>query len=497
MLRSVLGSFGIVLLATAVGESATRPLLVPGDSVPSFRVGPVRWGGPDHVLVNPRGQIAVFGRAYSDDTDFEGMWFMDANLESWWLVSEDDQPVPHLTPDDLFRHDDDDTRMSLSPRGDVVFETEVRGPSHFVEGTWTWQPETGLSLLVYDGPAPGYPAGEQLNDPLYCCGNLQGDYVINSDVSPSGVIASWVVSRDGAYQLVAQSETPAPGIPDATLLSNQITQLNATGQLTLLGRYRPIDPDLAGRDQSLWFAPDGLVGNLQIVAAAGDEAPGSADERFMYVHEAVLNDAGQVAFLARLAESGREGIWRYETNIGLQPVILAGDDVPGFPDVHFSRFDSGFQLPEDGAIIFWGVDNSGGGSIWRASIDGRLAPVARPGDTAPGSGLRFRSVDNPRANGDGQLIFEATLDGAIQSEDEGIWGLDATGTMHLIDLESETSGHLFALGIDHFDRVFFETADGLYMSDTLIVPEPRSRAVTIGLPGVALVLAIRRRVKPF
>jgi hypothetical protein len=177
-------------------------------------------------------------------------------------------------------------------------------------------------------------------------------------------------------------------------------------------------------------------------------------------------------------------------------VILAGDDIPGFPGVHFSRFDSGFQLPDDGAIIFWGVDNSGGGGIWRASIDGRLAPVVRPGDPAPGSRLRFRSVDNPRANGDGQLIFEATLDGAIQSEDEGIWGLDATGTMHLIDLESETSGHLFALGIDDFDRVFFKTADGLYMSDTLIVPEPRSRAVTIGLPGLAFALAIRRRVKP-
>jgi hypothetical protein len=82
---------------------------------------------------------------------------------------------------------------------------------------------------------PGFPSGERLNDPDYCCDNLRGEFGINSDISPSGIVASWVVSPEGDYALAAQSSIPAPGLPGILLQFPRLTQLNSSGQLTLTG----------------------------------------------------------------------------------------------------------------------------------------------------------------------------------------------------------------------------------------------------------------------
>ncbi len=156
----------------------------------------------------------------------------------------------------------------------------------------------------------------------------------------------------------------------------------------------------------------------------------------------VLNNAGQTAFVANLTGTGVDntnnlGIWLEESGI-LKLVSRRGNQAPGTPGgVNFASIGSGFVLNDAGQIAFLaaltgsGVDSTNDLGIWATDRSGDLQLVAREGDlleVAPGD---FRTISafyetlNSRSTGNsdgrrsqfnnrGQLVFRASFTDGTQ-----------------------------------------------------------------------------------
>jgi hypothetical protein len=238
----------------------------------------------------------------------------------------------------------------------------------------------------------------------------------------------------GSMALEARAGAPAPGTPEGVLFGRVFSPItmNSAGKVAFEFRLTGSGVD-STNDQGLW---SNASGSLELVARRGSQAAGTPSGVNYDLFETrlwpLLNDAGQLAFLAGLAgagvdESNNEGIWLKDSG---NPTLVArrGDSAPGvsgatFSDLHIPGLNTAGQIAFRADLTGMEIDVTNDRGIWATDSTGTLRLVARRGDVievAPGdvrtlSDLDFASASNGsdgRARGFnnlGQLAFWASF----------------------------------------------------------------------------------------
>ena len=253
-------------------------------------------------------------------------------------------------------------------------------------------------------------------------------------------------------------------------------------------------PGTGGNAQGSW---SGGPGSLELVARAGDPAPGLGEgvnfDRFSSALTTIINGAGQTSFFAYLIgpdvdSTNDQSIWS-EGSGSLVMVARKGSHAPGTAkDVNFFRLIPGAMLNGAGQTAFVayligpGVDQTNNSGVWSEG-SGSLELVAREGSPAPGTaeGVIFSSIfPGPVTNGAGQVAFTASLtgEGVDGSNNFGVWAEDRNGLLTLVIREGDqievapgdvrtvlrvfmTSGETFLSGGEDGRRMNFNDAGQL------------------------------------
>lgn len=254
------------------------------------------------------------------------------------------------------------------------------------------------AVAVAGQQAPGTPTGAVFAIPSPPVLNEYGEVAFQSrlEVGRGGVTSSdddgiWLLDRTGSLLLVAREGDPAPGTPGGKnygqiLGVTGVPRLNAQGQVAFYSSYK----QSATSTVLAVFGPSGAM-DLTLLAAASSSwgsAPGVALSSFASFERPSLNDAGEVVFLADLADG-----------IG-------------------------------------GVTSQDDGGMWGTLGGGALALLYREDDTAPAEagGARWAAFRPPRLNGAGQLAFWASLRGTGVNEYNPYshWGPGPGGALSLL-----------------------------------------------------------------
>ena len=193
-----------------------------------------------------------------------------------------------------------------------------------------------------------------------------------------------------------------------------------------------------------------------------------------------------------------------------------GQEKPGLMD------DSG-QIAIVTSVTGIGVDSTNRYGIWLGDHATGLHLIVRCGNQAPGTaaGVNFDALTEPVLNGTGQVAFLASLvgSGVDDTNNDGIWATDATGSLRLI----VRTGDMVEVGTNDFRMIddlsmvlrhgssdgrpsafndlgqlafrasFTDGSEGILVSDLGAVPEPHSSALlAVGAP-LFLSWASRRR----
>ena len=218
--------------------------------------------------------------------------------------------------------------------------------------------------------------------------------------------------------------TPNPTVQDEWISGERFDALvvNRAGDVAFTGYIDPLDPVDMYSDAGIWIR--NAAGSTSPVALTDDIAPGTAAEPFLYFNHINLNASGQVAFDASLdiADPATDhGIW-----VGLPGslnlVVREGDPAPGTAGETFDSLLMGPTLNDSGEIAFFAkLRESGTYGLWAAASDGNLSLIARMGDMLEVKSGDFRTIEliGPidgglggyswlnRFNGAGQLAFFA------------------------------------------------------------------------------------------
>jgi hypothetical protein len=484
-----LGPEGDVSSVWLNAASHLRALAVAGQPAPTTGA---RFAEFSDVVL-PGGGIAAFKASLA------GAVIGDDNRDSIWLdrsgslalVTQAGREAPSAGGELRFSHFE--TPLAASPDGHVAFFARTRdkelGPAEG-SGIWTAAP-SGASLAAHDGAAaiPGEP------NTVFLPQSFEQPFSNNPVMSPTG-------------QTVFRGFLAGPGIDE--------TNLNG------LWSYRP-----------------GAA--LESLVRAGDEAVGMGGVPFVsFPSVPTVNAAGDTAFLAFFGrhqhppgDSGSQapamtdphqhdhdiplGMWLRKRSGELDHIFTIGDHAPGIAgDVRLvDTFDP--IMNAAGRVAFLaaahgeGVDDSNQMGLWSnaASPDGSLRLVARQGDGAPGmeSGFVFGTFLEPSLNASGQAAFMASgfrqAEGVVLDSAFGIWAQDRAGRLQLIASvgqviqiapgdEREIASLSFTSksggedgrprgfndrGQIVFHATFADGTSGIFVSNALVVPEPRSTVV--------------------
>jgi hypothetical protein len=310
-----------------------------------------------------------------------------------------------------------------------------------------------------EGQAPGLPAAVQYSLVQYPITDGTGTFLFESQLRGGSGGSAVFVGKRGAVQPVAVTTDAAPGAGGLqwSKLSGVGNILRPTGRVAFQGELDVADTATKG---GIWV---GMIGNLQLLVREGDPAPGTtlnfaAGARYFQdgLHLA-MNDAGQIALRAKLAGAG---------------VTTANDQA-----------------------IFTGTP-------------GALTLVARLGDAAPdvpGATLAKTSTEGltaPSINASGRILFRGHLAGAsvTTTTADAIWfGDPAAPTVAVRGGQPVTgpgippNSHIVELGserpvLNDAGQILFESP---YDDGTNLV-----RCVWLGPPQSPAAIAIRGQSVP-
>ncbi len=268
-------------------------------------------------------------------------------------------------------------------------------------------------------------------------GRLTGTGVTNF-LNDNGI---WSERGGLGLNLLARAGNQAPGTAAAVnFKSLDAPVLNGAGQTAFVG-------DLTGtgvggnNDYGIWSESSGS--GMALLAREGSQAPGVAagvnfsDLSSLVFTDAglVFNNAGQVAFLGRLAGTGVSsindyGIWSEGGGSGLALLAREGSQAPGMAtNVSFTSLRAPVLNSAGQAAFFGTISGPGvplnGRSIWSQGGGAGLALIAKDGDHAPGTstGVNFSGFGDPVLNNAGQVAFWGGLTGTgvTSSNNSGVW----------------------------------------------------------------------------
>jgi len=421
----------------AEGDSGLYLVARSGNQAPGTADGVLFDAPLGPPALNDSGQVA-FGAALTGpgvdiNANLEGLWLLDPDDGLDLVVREGDSaPGTGSEFDDLL--DATSRPPHLSAAGSLgLIGTLVDG----AVGDTIWTASaTSISAVAARGDAsPGNPTGVEF---LTVGHNPDGGGVLPV-INASNTTAwfAWVTDtmagmsrgQTGLWVGTAGNLTPGVLTEDAVpggagaFTGMQSPDLNNAGEIAFLG-YVSSGGNSNG-DNTRIFA--GAPGALQVVARAGDTAPGGgADVYFESMVRyngtgVVINGQGAVAFIAEIGggdvvSADDTGVW---SNGGgtLHLVARAGRPAPGrgpdpmaLPGTVFKQ-DTTFIPSMNGAgrVAFLGelsggeVDDSNNRGIWAEGADGKLRMVIREGDSLPVAGeMKVIEYINFRVGSGGQ-----------------------------------------------------------------------------------------------
>ena len=395
------------------------------------------------------------------DSNDDGIW-TEGSGSLALLVREGDQ-TPGLPDGVLFAtcHAGFLCSSVMNDVGDTAFLISLSDGSGSI-----WVHRSGsLNLVARTGTqAPGLPAGVNfavLRGPVL---NDAGQTAFSSFLEGPGVDATnnFAVWSEGlgSVALVARLGDQAPGTPKGVVFGDGFNRLSSwavggAGQTPMQAYLSGpgVIPGTGGNAQGIW---SGGPGSLELVARAGDPAPGLGEEvnfdRFSSALTTIINGAGQTSFFAYLSgpdvdSTNDQSIWS-EGSGSLVMVARKGSHAPGTAkDVNFFRLIPGAMLNGAGQTAFAayligpGVDGTNHVGVWSEG-SGSLALVARSGSAAPGTaeGVTFSSIfPGPVTNAAGHVAFTAWLtgEGVDGSNNFGVWAEDRNRLLTLVIRERD------------------------------------------------------------
>lgn len=371
----------------------------------------------------------------------------------------------------------------LNDAGQTAFRADVIGSgvgSANNQGVWS-EGSGSLSLVARTGSqAPGAPGGVNFRiDPAFELFspvlNSAGQTAFYGGLT-DGNVGLWS-EGSGGLNLVARSGVQAPGVPAGVNLSFAAglspfhldwPKLNDAGQTAFVGTLTGAGVNATNN----WGVWSNGSGSLELLARAGDQAPGMPTGVIYGVTPSPfpvivggLNDAGQTTFWANLAGNGvignqNFGIWSGDSS-ELTLITRSGNPAPGTPSgVNFSNLLSAFSSNNAGQIAFAarltgsGVNSTNELGLW-SNGSGSLELVARRGSQAAGTpggvNYNYGSLLIPVLNDAGQLAFGSYLTGSgvNSSNDLGIWS-DGSGSLALVARTGNQAPGT-AAGVNFFD----------------------------------------------
>ena len=341
--------------------------------------------------------------------------------------------------------------IPLSDAGAVTFRSRLDTVHPDVSGSndsGIWSGGSGtLSLVAREGDqAPGAAEGVNFGDfgtsvqPIL---NSAGESAFRSILS-SFVASIWAEGAGGLEAVVMPGQ-PAPGTPEEVVFSGVgtvVPVLSGTGRTAV--RAGLSGPEVDGSNGGgIWAGP---ADGLQLVARAGDQAPGLPEGVLFsfFPTDPVINDAGQTAFTANLTGAGvnNSNGWSLFSDGSGALALLAreGDQAAGAPVGVAYLILAAPIISSAGQTACWGllsgpgVVSSNDRGLWSGA--GSLALIAREGSQAPDTpgGVVFNVIDDPAMNAAGHVAFSASLvgSGVGSSNNRGLWAQDASGVLTLI-----------------------------------------------------------------
>jgi hypothetical protein len=367
-------------------------------------------------------------------------------------------------------------------------------------------------------------AGQVAFQAYTCCNSVVS-------TNPYGISDGIWAQRHGNLELVARTDSLAPGTPEGvnfSFLNTAQFSLNNLGQTAFQGFLTGSGVDDTN-NVGLWSEGSG---SLALLARKGSQAPGMPDGAVFaagntFPYAPALNNAGQTAFGGLVTGGGvsASGIW-LGTAGNLSLAVREGAQAPATPSgVNFGNLiapalnDAG-QIAFTAGLAGAGVDSTNNFGLWAGAPDS-LALVARRGEHAPGTedGVVFRIFGDASGrrtlilNAAGQTAFFGHLSGSgiSGSNDLGIWATDRSGVLQLIarngDLLEVAPGDFrtvnslrflvrgdvsYATGNSDgrpsafnnrgqlaFAAIFTDGSSGIFVSNAVAIPEPATYVLAI------------------
>ncbi|NOZ40407.1 MAG: hypothetical protein GXP24_09295 [Planctomycetes bacterium] len=258
------------------------------------------------------------------------------------------------------------------------------------------------------------------------------------------------IRADGLATMIGD-EFRAVFIPGANVPGTQLKSLGTFSDPRLNNAGQTVfsvgltDPEVdRANDEGIFFESDA---RLSLVARTGDAAPGTelGTTYSNFVSDPVLNDSGQIAFLADLsrtsAYSPLDTAIFVGTSDNVNLVARTGDAVGAISQhVRFSRIlsptiNNGGDIAFSGVLQGSGIDISNNNGLFIKS-EGNLRLVAQKGEAVPDTELdvRFDWPSLPLLNDLGQVAFGAFLTGrdVDNTNNVGIFATDRAGNLRQI-----------------------------------------------------------------
>jgi hypothetical protein len=328
----------------------------------------------------------------------------------------------------------------INAAGDVAFQAFLTGPTTDVvpHGIWVGTASGIRPLAIAGEEAPGTDEARfrTPGPPLVLTSNGQslfyGQLLDQGGVTSDNDYGLWVGPPAGV-QLAARRSAPAPGLPPGVNYNLFFANPHSSGVMGLTATLAGtgVDPS---NDSAAWIGPLTSTGSLQLIARAGDSAPGlPAGSRFRVLGAPLLNSHGHLAmgagaFNNELPPVFIPGIWGGMPQ-DLSLLSAANSSAPGAPGRHFSYFGEP-RISSSGHVAFMGYLNAETSEqqvsdvgIWVGDVDGRfIQPVAIEGQpapefgptavfrgSAPGDETYYNPFSEPVLSGWGRVAFAGTV----------------------------------------------------------------------------------------
>ncbi len=326
--------------------------------------------------------------------------------------------------------------------GEVVFEGELTGPgvtSANDRGLWLVTRTGDLVLLAREGnPAPsGVPGAVFRSFIAPATINNNGIVVFEATVTGPGVDNG---NNEGIYAAsvaglrpVALEGSPAPGFPGVSLgdpanVSGGLryVALNDAGEVAFTARLTGPGVSFSNNEALYTGRPGSLTPVLREGAPAPPGAP-SGTIRGVSDTPEILPDGTLAAGFGVIQGSTDRGVLALLNETGLDRVVaVEGEPSPsGRP---FGAFN-GFSANANRDVLFRDLGFTGGGTADDEIIAGRpgaLRLVARVGDPVPGiPNRRYLSVAQHRLGRDGEIVYSGLVTPSSLNDNAALW---ATGS---------------------------------------------------------------------